>query len=136
MARLKELYSRYHAVVHVPRSYWGARYGPVRLQARMSSLRIAQVFITFCALTFGVGAAFTFLDGTRELGIAMVVGAMFTAGSVIVQYWALRTAVEISADERLEDHFIHEDVDDVVRRLKDVRSAIRGIDPHLFGSPD
>jgi hypothetical protein len=52
-------------------------------------MAIARTFVGFCVLTFVAGAAMALVPSTRELGIAVVVGSIFSFGSFVTQFWAV-----------------------------------------------
>jgi hypothetical protein len=72
---------------------WRFSLGPIRIRYPASPMFIVQVFVVFHVLFFAVGAALIFTTGpTRELGIAMVVGAVFAFGSFVAQFWVVADA--------------------------------------------
>lgn len=73
-----------------PAAPWRFGLGPIRIRYPASPMFIVQVFVLFHILCFAVGAALIFTTGpTRELGIAMVVGAIFAFGAFVAQFWAV-----------------------------------------------
>ncbi|WP_157552805.1 hypothetical protein [Micromonospora sp. NRRL B-16802] len=73
--------------------------GPVRFTAGYGSMGIAQAYIVFCVLCLVAGILCTLLTSATELGVALVVGAIFAIGSIGPQAWAAQVGREISATQ-------------------------------------
>ena len=69
---------------------WQYRLGPLQLRGRFSSGSIANIYLAFCAVTLLGGGVLAVLDPTRELGVALVVGAIFAGGAFVAQWWTLQ----------------------------------------------
>ena len=60
----------------------------------LSAQALARLYFGFCLSAFAAGAVLATLDATKELGVAMVVGALFAGGSFIAQAWMLQVERE------------------------------------------
>lgn len=71
-------------------STWHFYVGPVGVSARFNSMRFARYFVAFHLLVAASGAVLIFIsDGApRDLGLALVVGALFGFGAFIAQVWS------------------------------------------------
>lgn len=100
---------------------WQITLGPVHVRASIGSGFITRfyVFFNICCLTAGV--VLTLLGGVAtSLGVALVVGALFSFGAFLTQFWAV-------AAEREHATLALIDKDELTARLKqlaDKRSAI------------
>ena len=80
---------------HRSLSGWHFAAGPVYLRGAFSSMRLARYFVAFHVLVGVVGGALIFSDGpARELGMALVVGALFAFGAFVSQLWAVQVQHE------------------------------------------
>jgi hypothetical protein len=129
---LQAIYGEFRVKVIEPKSYWNLHYGPIHLRARMSSQRIVGIFISFCLVTLLGGALATFFSVTEELGIALVVGSMFTGGSFLIQYWSTQVDHERGAFEALESEREKKAIADFATRINLLTSNIEAIDPMYF----
>lgn len=69
---------------------WRLRIGPLLLERSVSSGTIAKAFAAWHLVLLGVGVVFTTAwANLRELGIALVVGALFGFGAFIAQVWSM-----------------------------------------------
>jgi hypothetical protein len=69
-------------------SGWRADLGPVAIRVTASSGLITRIYVLFNVLCFVFGVAFIFLNELfRALGIALVVGALFSFGTFMAQWW-------------------------------------------------
>ena len=72
---------------------WGL--GPIRFEASSGIITIG--YIAFHAACFVIGIVLITLGGIpRDVGIAVVVGALFAFGSFMAQWWAVVVQREIS----------------------------------------
>ena len=74
---------------------WQFAAGPVYVRGAFSSMRLARYFIVFHLLVWVVGGVLILTDGpARELGMALVVGALFGFGAFVSQVWTLQVQKE------------------------------------------
>jgi hypothetical protein len=67
---------------------WGARFGPLVISVRASAEIITISYVLFNIICFVVGVVFTLQDNVlRTLGIALVVGGLFSGGTFMAQWW-------------------------------------------------
>jgi len=65
-------------------------------------MRFAAAFVSFHLLVLATGAVLIFVGGApRDLGMALVVGALFGFGAFIAQVWTMQVSREqwLSEDE-------------------------------------
>lgn len=75
--------------------------GPLRLKARFGSMRIARYLYGFHILTAVTGGILIFQHGPAgELGIALVVGTLFSAGALGAQLFMY----QISKERAIVEH--------------------------------
>ena len=84
-------------------SRWQLRGGPVRISAVVSSGRITWVIIVFNTVCLVLGAVLIISGGATRiaLGIAIVVGAVFSFGAFLTQFWAVAVTRELETGDRL-----------------------------------
>jgi hypothetical protein len=69
---------------------WKIVIGPVRLQAVVGTNSILLVYALFNTVCLTAGVVFSFARGTlASLGLALVVGALFSFGAFVAQFWAV-----------------------------------------------
>jgi hypothetical protein len=69
-------------------SAWGGTLGPFTIDARISAEIIIAIYVTFNVVCFVAGVAFIFQRGVLQtLGISLVVGALFSFGTFMAQWW-------------------------------------------------
>jgi len=83
------------------RGSWNLSLGPVNLRAGFGSQAIAKIYLAFCVVCFGAGSTLVIVSPQRELGVALVVGAVFAGGSFVGQWWALQVQAEHERDARV-----------------------------------
>jgi hypothetical protein len=98
---LEDLWSEWHEL-RLELSTWNFYVGPVGVSAQFNSMRFARYFVGFHLLVGIVGTVLILVvDGAfRDLGMALVVGALFGFGAFIAQVWAAQVSRE---------HFLAED---------------------------
>ena len=97
---------------------WQFRMGPVRLSGYFNSMRFARYFVGFHVVIALVGAGLIFFGGSpRDLGMAMVVGALFGFGAFLAQVWTVQVEKE---------HWLIED--DVRGRYSEVVNRLQALD--------
>jgi hypothetical protein len=102
----EELLSRYHELARAHdeltrelrddlRPNWHVYLGKIALPARLDSAGFSWVYvgINLFAFAFGIGCIF-FGGSWRELGIALIVGAMFGMSAFVAQMLSVQLAVE------------------------------------------
>ena len=71
-------------------SWWSWRIGRIGIQRVFPSGLITLVYVLFNVITFVLGVIFSLLGGVfNSLGIALVVGSIFSAGTFVTQFWAV-----------------------------------------------
>jgi hypothetical protein len=78
-------------------SGWQFHMGPIRLSGYFTSMRFARYFVGFHIVVGVAGAVLIFFGGPpRDLGMAMVVGALFGFGAFLAQVWTVQVEKEHS----------------------------------------
>lgn len=90
---------------------WQLPLGPLRIRAKLGSGVIAQIYIAFTVLCAVSGAILVFVKPTKELGIALLAGAILAFGSFVTQFWASAMEHERSVAAAIDDQ-------DEFRRLR------------------
>jgi hypothetical protein len=69
-------------------STWVGRLGPFSLSVPVKSQVIVAIYVLFNVACFAIGVAFTLQHGALQaLGIALVVGGLFSFGAFTAQWW-------------------------------------------------
>ncbi|GAB3248044.1 hypothetical protein [Kineosporia babensis] len=127
--RMEQLRKDFHQQLVEPRQYWQLHYGPVRIRRRLSSRTVTSTFLSFWLLTLAAGLAAIFFDSTQELGIALVVAAVFTAGSFLIQLWTAQIEVEHSLYSQLSDARQREMLETYAKEMNAIAARIAALDP-------
>ncbi len=81
-------------------STWQFAVGPLRFRSAFKSMRFARYFVDFHLLVGATGGVLIFARGpARDLGMALVVGALFAFGAFVAQVWSVQVQ-----EERNEAH--------------------------------
>ncbi len=64
------------------------RVGRLRLTRRTSAQDAAMGFVALHIIALAAGAGLTFVDSVRDLGFALVVGALFGLGTLLAELWS------------------------------------------------
>ena len=95
---------------------WAFGIGPVKIRRGIRSMRATQVYVLFNAVAFAAGAVLILTGGAaQDLGIAIVVGALFAFGSFVAQFWGILVQREY---EHRKAVFGSDFPEEVVRRLQ------------------
>ena len=74
---------------------WHFQAGPVGVSARLSSMRLAQLLVLLYLVITATGVVLITMGGApRDIGIALVVGAVFASGAFLAQVWTLQVERE------------------------------------------
>lgn len=107
---------------------WQVRAGRVRLAARLGSADIFVVYVVFLLAALSAGSLLTFFDSTKELGIALVVGAIFAGGSFVAQMWAVQQAKEKDVMALLRQGE-RQRIEALVRRHNQLEAELQSLGP-------
>ncbi|WP_285595375.1 hypothetical protein [Kineosporia sp. NBRC 101731] len=130
--RLEELRHDFHQQLVEPRQYWQLHYGPVRIRRRLSPRTVTSTFLSFCLLTLTSGIVATFFDSTQDLGVALVVAAVFTGGSFLIQAWTSQIEVEHALYTQLSDARQRDMLETYAKEMNAVAARIAAADPRFF----
>jgi hypothetical protein len=93
----EELVRELHSQV---RPHWNIDFGKLQIPVPLASTGLSWVYVGLDMIAFGFGIACIFIGSSwRELGIALVVGAMFGISTFVGQL----LAVQLSAEEHQID---------------------------------
>jgi hypothetical protein len=82
---------------------WSAG-NPARPQVRINSALFAMIYALFNSVCLIFGLIFVFFKGaTQALGIALVVGSLFSFGAFVAQFWSAAMQREADAIDRAFD---------------------------------
>jgi hypothetical protein len=81
---------------------WQFSLGPFKIERKIGSGTIARVYVIFNAACFVTGIVFVPLGGTvSTIGVALIVGALFSFGAFVSQFWTVVTQQELDMSERI-----------------------------------
>ncbi len=81
---------------------WNFSFGPFKIRHQISSGLITQAYVAFNAACFIAGVALAFTGGVfTAIGVAMIVGALFSFGTFATQFWAVQAQDEINMQRKL-----------------------------------
>jgi len=127
--RLEQLRQDFHQQLVEPHQYWQLHYGPVRIRRRPSTRTVTSTFLSFWGLTLACGVATLFFDTTRSLGIALVVAAVLTGGSFLIQVWSAQIEVEHALYSQLSDARQRDVLENLAREMNSISARIAALDP-------
>jgi len=79
---------------------WGRPFG-VRVPANSALIFMAFTLFNLSALGAGIGLTIATRGALNNLGIALVVGALFAFGSFMAQWWTVQAQVELDFTDRI-----------------------------------
>jgi hypothetical protein len=87
-----ELLREFHQAVP---PHWNIDLGKLHLPVRLASTGLSWLYVGLDIVAFALGVASIFLGGSwRDLGIALIVGAMFGISTFVGQLLAIQLSVE------------------------------------------
>lgn len=104
---------------------WRFSLGPFRIRKRIGSQYITRVFVLFNSACFATGLILAPMSGALDtIGVSLIVGALFSFGSFIAQFWAIQAQHEfdmtMSLTGEAELKQILEKRNSVYRRLEEL----------------
>ena len=74
---------------------WAFSFGPLRIQRPVRSQTIIRVYVSFNTICFIAGIILVFPGGQlANIGIALIVGALFSFGAFVSQFWTVVTQLQ------------------------------------------
>jgi hypothetical protein len=131
---LEQLRKDFHEQLVEPRQYWQLHYGPVRIRRRLSPRTVSSTFLSFWLLALVAGLAGYFFDNTRDLGIALVVAAVLTGGSFLIQLWTAQVEVEHALYSQLSDARQRDVLENYAREMNEIAVRIAALKPDHFAA--
>jgi hypothetical protein len=81
---------------------WGFHLGPFKMAHYVSAMFIVQVYVVFNVACFFSGVGLAFIGGVfTTIGIAVMVGALFSFGAFVAQFWAVRVQQNIDLNRKI-----------------------------------
>jgi hypothetical protein len=104
---------------------WRLQMGRLQMRRRVGSQTFAKLFASFNIVLFIGGVVLSFNEGTlASLGIAIVVGTLFSVGSFLTEVWS--QTVDRESERRNEQ--IREDMTELLRLRRGVVTELRALD--------
>ena len=85
------------------RGLWTFHLGPIKMASKFKSTAITKAYTAFTSLCAAIGGALTFVEPAKELGVALLAGAILAFGSFASQFWA----VAVQRDRAFYDALIN-----------------------------
>ena len=109
---------------------WRLQLGRIAIHKPVGSQAITKAYLALNGVSFAGGfTAIFFGHPWQDVGVALVVGALFSIGAFVAQFWALQVARE-QADNQLlwrdDDATV---LRDKIRQWRDLRSGVRDDPP-------
>ena len=102
-------------------SSWNFTFGPIHIPFRFGPGVITAFYASFISLCFIAGVVFCFFGGIfAALGAALVVGALFSFGAFVAQFWLITQ----QARQKVSDSIFDEERLADVRKLADKRRVL------------
>lgn len=74
---------------------WAFSFGPLRIQRPVGSQTIMRVYVSFNTICFVAGIILAFPGGQlANIGVALIVGALFSFGALVSQFWTVVTQLQ------------------------------------------
>ena len=113
---------------------WDLRIGPLRFTTPVTPKMLALIYLLFNALCFVAGAVFAVFGGVwAALGVALIVGSLFSYGAFVGQSWVIVRQRAIGIFDRVVGDTtyaelerlagVHRGLLDQIESLNDPRSA-------------
>jgi hypothetical protein len=127
-AKLAEIESQLDEAVAVKALTWhiGVRKRAIRL--RVTSENIALAYAVVCLGALAAGIAFTLSTGTKELGVALVVGAIFAIASFMAQWWAVAATQQQEILDDTYDRGIRERLRKLAQERQEIIDSLVAMD--------
>lgn len=107
---------------------WNFGIGPFRLRRVVSSQGITRVYVMFNVLCFAVGVGLIAVGGIPgNVGIALVVGALFAFGSFVSQVWAVAAQHEREVQNRVLGDYELAELKRLAKEMADLQTALDGL---------
>lgn len=98
------------------RGSWTFRLGPISMTSNFRSTAITKVYMMFIVLCAMVGGVLTFVESTKELGIALLAGAILAFGSFASQFWAIAVQRDRAFQDTLLTRVKHRELEALWKR--------------------
>lgn len=81
---------------------WNFSLGPFKMTRKASAMFITQIYTVFNMACLIAGIALAFIGSTfTAIGVALIVGAVFSFGTFATQLWAVQAQDEINIQRKL-----------------------------------
>jgi hypothetical protein len=100
---------------------WGIKVGPIRVRRRIGSQLFAKLYVLFNLGLAMLGGLLIFAgESASDLGIALVVGALFSFGAFLTEVWSQT----VDGEQEALDAIFGEERRDKLRRLQKRRAVL------------
>jgi hypothetical protein len=104
---------------------WNLGIGPLRISSPATSHQVAIMYLSFNALCFAAGVTFALFGGVwAALGVALVVGSLFSFGAFLAQLWVVMRQRGIEVVDRLYGNREYGDLERLGRMRQDILDRI------------
>ncbi|MEJ3744687.1 hypothetical protein WEI85_15500 [Actinomycetes bacterium KLBMP 9797] len=110
--QIADAYAAFRRETYAATQSWGYWTGTGRrLLGPFNAAQVAGIYRLILAALFALGVVFTVVsDATTEMGMALIVGALFAFGAWMAQAWALSREEESRIEEKLLGDLLHRDL--------------------------
>ena len=109
-------------------STWRVDFGPIHMPFVIGSQQVAKIYALFNALCFVVGVVLCFFRGILAgLGIALVVGSLFTFGAFVSQFWVAVYTREVEWSNRVHSEADVEKLQHLDQERSELRKRLEGL---------
>lgn len=137
-AERKQLYRELQAaeVNLVRRMYaWHFSVGPFHINRVVTPQYTARIYVGFNIACFVTGLILVPLGGAlNTIGVSLIVGALFSFGTFVSQFWAIQTQLEVDVARDVlgkEGEF-----DELVEKRADLRRRLKELDQENSSKSD
>jgi hypothetical protein len=119
---ITERAERYRELGNIYRNFstWSIGIGKLKISASVGTQAIAVAFVAWHVLAAVAGIVLTIIWKEKELGVALIVGALFGIGSFMAQFWSQAMDTQREFIEKV----LHEDDVNELRATIDRLMAI------------
>jgi hypothetical protein len=105
---------------------WSFHLGPFKIKRHVSAMLIVQVYVVFNVACFFSGVGIAFIGGVfTVIGTALIVGALFSFGAFVAQFWTVRVQQDIDLNRKLyQDEVGLVELKELVKKWSDLHRRI------------
>ncbi|MEU6646759.1 hypothetical protein ABZ863_30040 [Saccharomonospora sp. NPDC046836] len=119
--RIVARYNEINSAIHT----WGIKIGPWRWVRPVHTGAISIIFALWHLSAFATGVLITILwEGGKELGVALVVGALFGVGSFLSQMWSQGMDRQREFVQRVEFEDELSEMRGLIRKFREIENEL------------